>query len=69
MRGLYEVYVVDPETGAYNCWRGVARDEETARLSACMLPSVQSFIVKGIDDYDIIVVKLGAVRPKRTKGE
>lgn len=63
MRGLFEVFIVDPETETI-IFNGciVATDEGTARLKAALSPALDR---DKVDDYDFIVRRLGDVRAKR----
>lgn len=63
MRGLFDVYIVDPENDSVIWeWEGVvAKDEQSAKLKAVSKATLGG----DVDDYDIIVVKLGSVRPKK----
>jgi len=64
MRGLFEVCVVDPEEGRIvHEHRVIAKSEDTAKLKT--FNSLDGSFEKDIDDYDIIVHKLGDVRAKR----
>ena len=59
-RGLYRVITVDPEKATIEIDElVVANDEVSAKLK------VLQDAVGDFDDFDIIVVKLGNVRPKR----
>ena len=67
MRGLFEVIVVDPsdeivvQIGGYQRNHVVAKDETSAKikvLKGATLP-------KDLDEYDVIVVRLGNVRAKQ----
>lgn len=62
MRGLFDVYIVDPEIDDV-AWSKciIAKDEQSAKLKVVS----SATLTKDIDDYDIIVVKLGNVRPKK----
>lgn len=62
MRGLYHVYVVDPESAEIvQDFVTVAKDADAARLKAAKkLPDDVD-----LDDYDLIVDHVGAVRAKR----
>lgn len=64
MRGLYEVFIVDPEDGAITGphYR-VASSEESAKIKVV----TTSQLTKDIDEYDITVRKIGCVRAKREK--
>lgn len=64
-RGLYRVYIVDPETDEviHDTGAIVARDEDSARLKAVQIAG--GTLVKDIDDYDFVVVELGDVRAKK----
>lgn len=63
MRGLYQVWVVDPESDVImlNGKPVVAKSEQSARIKAVRLagPDIDP------DEVDIIVVRLGDVRAKR----
>lgn len=68
-RGLFNAYIVDPESGIV-VWKSddpfVASNVESARLKAVHLAAVRAVISNpdSIDDYDIIIVRLGNVRSK-----
>ena len=63
MRGLYEVYLVDPEDDkVLDCVKVVAKSTETARFKAMRK---LSWFNKNIDDCDVIAHKLGDVRAKK----
>jgi hypothetical protein len=63
-RGLFDVFIVDPESGEVDAHRYVADSEDKARMKAArLLPETMD-----IDDADIIVRFIGPVRaPKRVK--
>ncbi len=67
MRGLYEITVVDPETDSFVLiegkvtWKTIAKDETSAKLKAVS----KAVLPKDVDEYDIIVRRLGDVRPKK----
>ena len=67
MRGLFEVIIIDGETGELQKVDGiirslvVAKDEASAKLKIVS----KAALVKDLDEYDIIVKRLGDVRPKR----
>lgn len=63
MRGLFEVYVVNPETSTVvDSVKIVAKSPETAKLKAIQK---HGCIAGDLDDYDFIVHKLGDVRAKK----
>ena len=63
-RGLYRVITVDPEKGTVEIDElVVANDEVGAKLK------VLRDIAGDLDDFDIIVVRLGNVKPKRRPQE
>ena len=67
MRGLFEVFVVDPEEGEIVFGDVVvAKDKEMAKLKvlqACEVP------LDDLDDFDIICNRLGDVRKKKEIAE
>jgi hypothetical protein len=63
MRGLFEVYLVKPETDTVFRAYVVARDEATARLKAWQETAKQ--VDANPDDVDILVRRIGDVRAKR----
>lgn len=71
MRGLYQVWIVDPKLAGTVIHRSeqVARDEETARLKALVAANTELVpnIADHIEDYDIICQLLGEVRPKENE--
>ncbi len=70
MRGLYRVYIVDPETDEVIEPYGkpfVAKNEDNAQLKAVQKAGDQ--LLKDIDEYDIISYCLGDVRPRKTVQE
>jgi len=63
-RGLYRVITVDPEKATIEIDElVVANDEASAKLK------VLRDAVGDFDDFDIIVIRLGNVRPKRRPQE
>ena len=68
-RGLFEAFVVDPQSGEFDCWTVIAESEGSARLKAVLAlktsdtaaPSLKN---ADIDDLDIIVRRVGDVRAK-----
>lgn len=68
MRGLFEVFIVDPERDDIVAQQYVvAANDERARLKA--FRAANSALPGDIDDYDIIVRRIGDVRAKRTVAE
>jgi len=67
MRGLFEVIIVDGETGELQKVDGIIRSLVVAKEEASAKLKIVSkaALVKDVDDYDIIVRRLGDVRPKR----
>lgn len=65
MRGLYEVWVVDPETEEcpVTAERVFANDEVMARMKAIAGITLE----KDLEAYDFIVHRVGDVRPKLAK--
>lgn len=65
MRGLFFVYIVDPILDVVISITGpiVAKDSDNARLKA--VQAAGEALTKDIDDYDIIVCRLGDVRKKK----
>lgn len=69
MRGLFEVFVVDPEDDKQNIvFQGffTAKDETSARLKAAVAAKLD---VAEMDNHDFIVRRLGDVRNKKTVQE
>ncbi len=67
MRGLFEVYVVDPEAGEIVYSEDViAKDKEMAKLKALQACEVP---LDDLDDFDIICNRLGDVRKKKEIAE
>jgi hypothetical protein len=66
MRGLFQVYIVDPTAAGIVCKDVcIAQDESSAKLKvAAGCPALKD---KDFDDFDFIVVHLGDVRPKAKK--
>ena len=68
MRGLYEVYIVDPDEDEI-VWETpkpfVAKDEDSAERKAIRMAGDKLDDSKDLDDYDFIVIELGSVRPKK----
>lgn len=63
MRGLFEVFVVNPETGDVDGpFHVIAKDEAAAKIKVV----AKELADIDIDDFDIIVRRLGDVRPKKT---
>ena len=61
MRGLFEVFIVDPETASLVAHEHVvANDERSAQLKGAL-----SAKLGDVDDYDFIVRRLGDVRAKK----
>jgi hypothetical protein len=67
MRGLFSVHVVDPDKGKVVASRLllVAKSESNARLKAISEIAATDEFTRDVDDYDIIVVRLGDVRAKK----
>lgn len=64
MRGLFEVFIVDPNTDTIVLERRVvSTDENKARLKALLESRI--ILENGVDDYDIIVRRIGDVRAKK----
>jgi len=66
MRGLFVGYVVDPEMDNVvfsTTLPFVAKDEQSAKFKLVQMAGV--LIEEDLDDYDIVVFKLGSVRPKK----
>ena len=64
MRGLYLVYIIDPVTDRVVLADEkpiIAKSEENAKLKAVSLAQLS----EDVDEYDIIVHKLGNVSPKK----
>ena len=67
MRGLFDVYVVDPEAGEIVYGDVViAKDKEMAKLKALQACEVP---LDDLDDFDIICNRLGDVRKKKEIAE
>ncbi len=66
-RGLFDVYVVDPEAGGV-VYSGVviAKDKEMAKLKALQACEI---LLDDLDDFDIICNRLGDVRKKKEIAE
>lgn len=66
MRGLFEVFIVDPETGTVvDPGLFVAKDDQTARMKAWIASKLDG----DLDNYDFIVRRLGDVRNKKSVQE
>lgn len=68
MRGLFEVFVVDPATEDVRLHvYVVATDEAKARLKAVQKGLKESLLVSidDLDDFDFIVCRRGDIQPKR----
>jgi hypothetical protein len=63
MRGLFQAYIIDSADDEVICQSKpfVAKDEENARLKAVQ----QAELPGDLDDYDIIIERLGDVRAKQ----
>ena len=67
MRGLYEVFIVDPKTGkVITIAPLVASDENNAKMKAVARTTLST---DDLDDYDIIARKIGDVRAKKSVQE
>lgn len=65
MRGLFEVFIVNPESGEIlGPYRVVANDAAAARLK--VVGKHLDLEKVDLDDYDICVLKLGDVRHKKS---
>lgn len=65
MRGLFEVIIVDPETGGVSVDHIVARDETTAKVK--VLTDHCRRTTKDLDEYDYFVRRVGDVRAKKAE--
>ncbi|HLH24829.1 MAG TPA: hypothetical protein VK066_20090 [Chloroflexota bacterium] len=60
-RGLFEVWIIDPESGEEVAYQSVvAASEENARMRVVR----EYYLARDLDDYDIICRRVGTVRPK-----
>ena len=65
MRGVYEVFIVDPEAGKVVVWGPeVAASDENAKMKA-ITAFAAVFEGKDIDDFDFGVVRLCGIRAKK----
>jgi hypothetical protein len=66
MRGLFSVYIVDPETDGIQYKESfIAKDETSAKMKAYASLKLD----KDADEYDFVVVRLGNVRCKKEISE
>jgi hypothetical protein len=67
MIGLYEAWIVDPDKQLI-AWSStgkgafLARDDEIAKLKAVQAATEEKLLVLDIEDYDIVVRRVGDVR-------
>ncbi len=63
MRGLFEVFIVDPEAGAVHSTAVVVADDAVAAKVKAIRKNYANDV--DIDDLDIIVRRVGDVSPKK----